>query len=296
MDGNCARLKSPFTNSRYLASGATGLVFEVSDKIVVKTVFRFENNAFKDHRQEADSCEGMKRESAIYDILRRPNNWHPNLVPCFLNTPSYLFLERQAHDLYRHISDKRPTSRADQCRWMYQISAAATWLEKLQLMHGDLRPINILLDHHRNVKLCDFDSAYHFGERIVSGHRPYYKMHKQGGFGQAGVGTEQFAIGGCFYFFLTGDDPDFLEDADGDYTSGAITQFPTFNTLMQKCWNMQYASISDLKAEVVSEAEEVEHLQFMKDSKIMELEEFENWVQECKDYLARCKLDFDGNT
>ncbi|ERF75005.1 hypothetical protein EPUS_08050 [Endocarpon pusillum Z07020] len=179
---------------------------------------------------------------------------------------------------------------------MCQISAAASWLEQLQLIHGDLRPINILLDHRSNVKLCDFDNAYHFGEYIVGAHQPYYKMSKQGHFGKAGVGTEQFAVGSCFYFILTGDDPDFLLDADGEYASCSIDGFLMFNTLLQKCWNMEYASVADLKTEVVSKVEEVEHLELGKDSKIMGMEEFKNRVKECKDYLARCKLDFDGDT
>ena len=144
---------------------------------------------------------------------------------------------------------------------------------------------------------CVTSTAHTISEKISSAqHRPYYKMHKQGGFGQAGVGTEQFAVGGCFYFILTGDDPDFLEAADGEYSSNATDGFPTFNTLMQKCWNMEYASIADLKTEVVSQMEEVEHLEFGKGSKIMEMEEFRNRVRECEDYLARCKLDFDGYT
>ncbi len=66
---------------------------------------------------------------------------------------------------------------------------------------------------------------------------------------------------------------------------------------MQKCWNMEYTSVADLKIEIVSKVEEeVERLESMKDSKIMEMEEFKNRVKECREYLARCKLDFDGDT
>lgn len=58
---------------------------------------------------------------------------------------------------------------------------------------------------------------------------------------------------------------------------------------------MEYASIADQKSEIVSKMEEVEHLDFGKNSKIVQMEEFQNRVKECKDYLARCKLDFDGD-
>ena len=300
MGEDCARLKSPFTISPYLASGATGLVFAVSDRIVVKTVWRFENpTGLSCSEQQADSFEGMRKESEIYDILRRSGNWHPNIVPCFLNTPFYLFLERQQETLFNHISEKILTSRTEQYRWMHQISAAATWLERLQLTHGDLRPINILLDHHSNVKLCDFDGAYHFGEYIVGGHEPYYKMDGQGSFGQARLGAEQYAIGGCFYFILTGEDPDFLGGTGDEYTGGAIDSFPVFNHLMRKCWNMEYGSIADLKTDIVSKVEEVEHLELGKDGEVIEMDEFESRVKECKDYLARCRpslLDFNGDT
>lgn len=106
MGENCGRVRTPFTISRYLASGATGLVFEVSDKIVVKTVWRFENNAGKDHQQEADSFEGMKNESGIYDILCRPRNWHQNIVPCFLNTP-FIYFSKGRHMTFTIISARK---------------------------------------------------------------------------------------------------------------------------------------------------------------------------------------------
>ncbi|KAF7503555.1 hypothetical protein GJ744_003628 [Endocarpon pusillum] len=95
-------------------------------------------------------------------------------------------------------------------------------------------------------------------------------MSKQGDFGKAGFRTEQFDVGSCVYFIHTGDDPDFSKDADGEYASCSIGGFLIFNTLLQKCGNMEYTSIADLKTEVVSKVEEMEHLESGKDSRITE--------------------------
>lgn len=53
-------MKSPFTISPFLASGGAGPVFAVNDKIIGKTVWRFEKATGK-HRseQQAEDFGGM---------------------------------------------------------------------------------------------------------------------------------------------------------------------------------------------------------------------------------------------
>ncbi len=83
------RLSSPFLVSPYLAEGGTGILFAVSDKIVVKTLWKFDilHESFRE--QETDSLRGLQKESEIYDTLAQPKNWHPNIVLSFLHNPSY---------------------------------------------------------------------------------------------------------------------------------------------------------------------------------------------------------------
>lgn len=166
------RLRSPFLVSPHLADGATGILFSVSDKIVVKTVWRFDNINESYLQQQTDSLVGLQKESDIYDILAEPKNWHPNIVLSFLHGPEYLFLERLLGTLYDHMNQKLPTPEITQCRWIYQITNAVAWLEQLQIAHSDLRPPNILLDHNGNAKLCDFDNACNYGQHIEGAHWP----------------------------------------------------------------------------------------------------------------------------
>lgn len=86
MANSMPRVCSPFLIFPYLNEGGTGIVFAVSDRIVVKTVWRFDNLNEQWHEQQKDSIAGLKKESAIYDVLAKPENLHPNIVLCFLMT------------------------------------------------------------------------------------------------------------------------------------------------------------------------------------------------------------------
>jgi serine/threonine protein kinase len=279
------RLCSPFLVSPYLADGGTGVLFAVSDKIVVKTLWKFDIPHESFREQETDSVRGLQKESEIYDILAQPKNWHPNIVLSFLHNPSYLFLERLPRTLHDYVSQKMPIPETTRFHWIYQITDAVTWLEQLQIAHGDLRPPNILLDHDDNVKLCDFDNSYTYGEYIQGAHRPYYKLLGRDGFGEAGAASEQFAIGSCAYYIHKGEDPNFT--SEGGHNTGG---FPVFGAIIRKCWDRGYPSIMALKQEVWKGVKEAtgEGLGVDQDRKIMKRKDFENRVKECREYLLHC--------
>lgn len=62
-------------------------------------------------------------------------------------------------------------------------------------------------------------------------------------------------VGGCLYFLLTGHDPEFLGDGDGQYAGVATDSVLMLNTLLQKCWKTECASIADLETEIVLRGE-----------------------------------------
>jgi hypothetical protein len=68
------RLSSPFLVSPYLAEGGTGVLFAVSDKIIVKTLWKFDFPHESFREQETDSLRGLQKESEIYNNLTQSKN------------------------------------------------------------------------------------------------------------------------------------------------------------------------------------------------------------------------------
>lgn len=157
--------------------------------------------------------------------------------------------------------------------------------ELLQIAHGDLRPVNLLLDHNDNVKLCDFDKSCTYGEHIQGAHRPFYKLLGQDGFGEAGALSEQFAPGGCAYYIHKGEDPDFTSEG-GNSTEA----FAVFGATIRRCWDRSYPSTTALKHDVWKVVKKAtgEGLGMYRINKIMKMKDFENRVKECREYLMRC--------
>jgi serine/threonine protein kinase len=59
---------------------------------------------------------------------------------------------------------------------MRQLCLAATALERIGLVHGDIRPGNLLLDADWNLKLSDFDRGMKIGEEIMVLTEPYGRL------------------------------------------------------------------------------------------------------------------------
>lgn len=75
------------------------------------------------------------------------------------------------------------------------------------VLHGDLRPPNILIDRDGHVSLCDFDDICMIGQHIHVGNNSYCEQSETGSFSIAEAGSEQGAIGCCAFFISTGTEP-----------------------------------------------------------------------------------------
>lgn len=153
--------------------------------------------------------------------------------------------------------------------WMNDLAQAATYLESLNLAHGDLRPENILLDRNR-LKLSDFDCTAQIGTNYEACMAPYGRIlnsnepdqGESGTFGLLGSRTELFALGSIFYlinygFEVYGDrclteDPyehgprvvELLQNKEFPKLDGD----PMIDDIIDKCWHNKYVTVSDLAA------------------------------------------------
>jgi len=244
--------------------GGIGAIYRLNDSIVVKVP--------RDPGEPDHSIEQY-----IFDTLERYPS-HPNSIRSFLRIPSATFLKRlpdgdlasflraqQTRDLNTQqvlaVANKPKPEKS--WRWMREITSAAVWLEKIGLVHGDIRPPNILNGAKEHAKLCDFDRAVKVGEPLDAGTDPFARLlGKEGGsdcgtYGKAGPRTEQFALGSVLYALLRGYDP--LEDQwfglDHDIIVMDMLQrkeFPALSlspvdTIISGCWDGDYVTIQELE-------------------------------------------------
>jgi atypical protein kinase C zeta type len=253
-------------NLHFVSWGAVGIVFQISDRIVLK-------------HARTSANDRIKQEHRVFDILETAAPC-PHIIRSFLRLPDVNFLENAAggnlearlrarqtrfeHDFVKVDSYE---SASLVSRWMTELTSAAAWLETLGLAHGDIRPSNLLLDAEDHLKLADFDCAATIGEHeLEAGAPPYARLQgpesgeDKGTFGLIGPRTEQFAIGSVFYFLIRGHEPYEESQIPGHDLVALLQskQFPATETndkkecIVRRCWHGEFASIQLLATEVGS--------------------------------------------
>ena len=264
-----------------LGHGSSGIVFTVNTDIVVKTASRYDTHPPGYAEEERYSLRRIKEESAVFDILAEPKNWHPNIVLSFLHTPDYIFMERAREDLFDHVVKNAPISLQATFRFLREVIDAISWLEHLGILHADVRPSNILVSREGHVKLCDFDNTCFFGQYIQAANVPYYVQSENGSFGIAGARSEQGAIGCCAYFISTGTEP--------QNRSHVTSQIPVFGAIIRKCWDGQYQSVGELGEDMYAGMDE-ENFDVCQttgnQASLMSAGHYEKRVAECREYLS----------
>ena len=156
-----------------------------------------------------------------------------------------------------------------QKEWMDSLAQAVTFLESLNLAHGDLRPENILLDGNR-LQLSDFDCTAEIGTDFEACMAPYGRIlnsndmdqgqGRRGTSGFLGPRAEQFALGSLYYLINYGfevygnqrltEDPrehgpkvvDLLQNMEFPELDGN----PRIDDIINKCWHNRYATVGEL--------------------------------------------------
>lgn len=86
---------------------------------------------------------------------------HPNIIQFHdyiqKDHNVYLVLEyAESGNLYSYIHKRKSLLPEEIFRFFYQTCLAVQYLHQNDVLHRDLKPENLLLDKHRNLKLCDF--------------------------------------------------------------------------------------------------------------------------------------------
>ncbi|KAL8959582.1 MAG: hypothetical protein Q9193_003581 [Seirophora villosa] len=252
---------------KLLGLGSIGIVYQVTDTVAVKCLRVADSTQFED-------------ECRVYDLLEK-HSICPNIVRSFYRTPSAIFLQLmaggtldvrlrqyQSRNLSGLVESVKYTQPAHVVwRWMAELTDAVAWLESLGLVHGDLRPSNLLLDDRSHLKIADFDNAAAIGDASNGMEPPYARLlgdeeaPDRGTFGYYGPRTEQFAIGSIAYYISRGfelyDDQWLGEDRAGEILDRLqAMNFPAtsdseVDKLIRGCWYGCYTTIQCLNVEVM---------------------------------------------
>jgi len=247
---------------KFLSLGAAGWVYQIDDNIALKYA--------KDPGGEA-----FARESEIYDIFETYDPC-PYVVQSFLRLPNANFLAfmsggslgkrlranqcRNERNEFLGVSKKEPSQTVE--RWIMELSGAVAWLESLGLVHGDLRPENLLLDGEDHLKLADFDCVERIGTESRGSPPPWARLlgqeagSQKGTWGINGPQTEQFAIGSILYTMTRGHEPYEDQERGPDIVRRLQNMdFPQLGNgcldmIIDQCWRGLYESVESLAKEI----------------------------------------------
>jgi serine/threonine protein kinase len=158
-------------------------------------------------------------------------------------------------------------SPSDRLRWSIQTAIAISFLHSVDILHGDLKTANILLDEQLNAKLSDYSCAtITTGNLAATAPLPmeevYETTHKLPG-KAISIETEVFAFGSTLYEIMTGCQPYHelfspnLNHRDGIIKLFKENKFPSTQGLgdaghiISKCWTVGYGSFDEIKEDLI---------------------------------------------
>ncbi|MFH1724894.1 MAG: protein kinase [Elusimicrobiota bacterium] len=114
--------------------------------------------------------------------------------------------------LERYVKEGKPAPARDVARWMEEICGALSHVHAMGLVHGDLRPANILLDREGRAWLADFGQSREVTESSAAPETLAYLAPEQttpgnGAPSRTDARSDVYGLGATMYAVLTGGTP-----------------------------------------------------------------------------------------
>ena len=190
--------------------------YEILDKLgeggngTVYAVLHPNTGAYLAMKEFADAGAG-EREAKILLGLSHPGI--PKCHDCFIQDEKYYLLMDyfEGENLWEY---KEERGGGDEERILHSLAGLISYLHSLPvpLIHGDLKPENIMITKEGEVCLLDFGSAFypHHPPRKIMGSPGYSAPELK--LGRCGTESDVYAFGKLMIYLLTGRDPLFFDE------------------------------------------------------------------------------------
>ena len=145
---------------KFLGSGSYGKVIEAIDKVTKKKVaIKKINDLFVD----IIDTKRVLREITLLRFMKNP--FIVKVLDILYNKDEktfdsiYLIFECLPSDLKKLIKSSNYLTIDDVRKYIYHILCGLKYIHSCSVLHRDLKPGNILIDHNYQIKICDFGLA-----------------------------------------------------------------------------------------------------------------------------------------
>ncbi len=158
-----------------LGSGSGGTVFKAYhnrlEQMVVLKRLNNPKNSSLDRRKEVDILKNLKHSylPQVLDFIETEDEVYT--VMSFIEGKSFLQLLKEGPRF----------SRQELLKWGMQICSALNYLhtQKIPIIHGDIKPANIMLSPEGDICLIDFNISFYLDENTVLGYTDGYTSPEQ---------------------------------------------------------------------------------------------------------------------
>jgi len=117
------------------------------------------------------------------------------------------------------------------------LASALAALHKAGLVHGDIAPGNVVIDHHGRARLIDFGQMARSGERLLNAVVPGFRAPETMLGGLLSEATDCYSLGALLHWVLSGAAPELLEQGDGSYRVCCATPDGPMVNLATTLWH-----------------------------------------------------------